>query len=218
LDIQTADQPWQVAYLPIDPTDLGRSYQEVIRVNSQSGKGGIAYSLEREYGLSLPRWLQVAFSRVVQNQAEVSGGEVSAEAIWQVFNDTYIHQLITHQSTARLGAFEHQRTTHDRIQAQLIFENETIKVSGEGHGVMDAFVQALQNHHGISINIQEYNEHALQEGSDAEAVSYIQVNINNQPYYGVAIHEDTVTASLNAILSATNQCMIESQRKLDDSL
>ena len=218
LDIQTDDKPWQVAYLPIDPTDLGRSYQEVIRVNSQSGKGGIAYSLECEYGLSLPRWLQVTFSRVVQNQAEVSGGEVSAETIWKLFNDSYIHQSITHKTTARLGAFEHQRTTHDRIQAQLIFEDETIQVSGEGHGVIDAFAQALKNHYGIIINIQEYNEHALQEGSDAEAVSYIQVNINNQPYYGVAIHEDTVTASLNAILSATNQFMLESQKNIDDFL
>jgi len=218
LDIQTDDEPWQVAYLPIDPTDLGRSYQEVIRVNSQSGKGGIAYSLEREYGLSLPRWLQIAFSRVVQSKAEVSGGEVSAEAIWQLFNDVYINQSIIHNTTARLGAFEHQRTTHDCIQAQLIFKNDTIHVSGEGHGVIDAFAQALKNHYGIAINIQEYNEHALQEGSDAEAVSYIQVNINNQAYYGVAIHEDTVTASLNAILSATNKFMSESQENTEHLL
>ena len=218
LEIQTDDKPWQVAYLPIDPTDLGRSYQEVIRVNSQSGKGGIAYSLEREYGLSLPRWLQVAFSHIVQNQAEVSGGEVSAEAIWQLFNDVYIDQPATQKTTAHLGAFEHKRTTHDRIQAQLIFEHETIQVSGEGHGVIDAFAQALKSHYGITINIQAYNEHALQEGSDADAVSYIQVNINKQPYYGVAIHEDTVTASLNAILSATNQFMFESQKKSEHFL
>lgn len=216
LDIQTDDKPWQVAYLPIDPTDLGRSYQEVIRVNSQSGKGGIAYSLEREYGLSLPRWLQVAFSRVVQNQAEISGGEVSSDAIWKLFKEVYIEPSMIDNTTARLGAFEHQRTTHDRIQAQLIFKAETRQISGEGHGVIDAFAQALKNHYGISINIQAYNEHALQEGSDAEAVSYIQVNINKQAYYGVAIHEDTVTASFNAILSATNQFMIESQRRRDD--
>jgi len=223
LDIQTDDKPWQVAYLPIDPTDLGRSYQEVIRVNSQSGKGGIAYSLEREYGLNLPRWLQVDFSRVVQNQAEVSGGEVSAEAIWQLFNQIYIEpiyndQPVTHKTAARLGAFEHKRSTHDRIQAQLIFKNETVQISGEGHGVLDAFASALKSHYDITINIQEYNEHALQEGSDAEAVSYIQVNINKQSYYGVAIHEDTVTASLNAILCTTNQFMLESQRNMDDLL
>jgi 2-isopropylmalate synthase len=215
LDIQTDDKPWQVAYLPIDPKDLGRTYQEVIRVNSQSGKGGIAYSLEREYGLSLPRWLQVAFSRVIQNQAEVSGGEVSTEAIWQLFNDIYIDSPASSKTKARLGAFEHKRTTHDRIQAQLVLKDETIKISGKGHGVIDAFAQALKSHYSIAINIQEYNEHALQEGSDAEAVSYIQVNINAQTYYGVAIHEDTVTASLNAILSAINQYMQECQKILD---
>jgi len=223
LDIQTDDKPWQVAYLPIDPADLGRSYQEVIRVNSQSGKGGIAYALEREYGLNLPRWLQVDFSRVVQNQAEVSGGEVSAETIWQLFDQTYIEpiyndQPVTQKTAARLGSFEHKRSTHDRIQAQLIFKNETVQISGEGHGVLDAFASALKSHYDITINIQEYNEHALQGGSDADAVSYIQVHINKQSYYGVAIHEDTVTASLNAILCATNQFMLESQRNVDDLL
>jgi 2-isopropylmalate synthase len=223
LDIQTDDKPWQVAYLPIDPSDLGRSYQEVIRVNSQSGKGGIAYSLEREYGLCLPRWLQVAFSRVVQNQAETSGGEVSTEEIWQLFNRVYIDPVdidspTAHKKTARLGAFEHKRTTHDSINAQLILKNETIQISGKGHGVIDAFVQALKSHYGISINIQEYNEHALKEGNDAEAVSYIQVNINKQSFYGVAIHEDTVTASLNAILSTTNQFMLETQKDFDHVL
>ncbi|MFT7371502.1 MAG: 2-isopropylmalate synthase [Oleiphilaceae bacterium] len=223
LDRQADDQPWQVAYLPIDPTDLGRTYQEIIRVNSQSGKGGIAYSLEREYGLSLPRWLQVAFSRVVQNQAEVSGTVVSAEEIWQLFNQVYIdpvdiHSPTSHKTTARLGAFEHKRTTYDRIHAQLIFEDETVRVSGEGHGVIDAFSQALKSHYGIAINIQEYNEHALQSGSDADAVSYIQMSINKQTYYGVAIHEDTVTASLNAILSTTNQFMLACQKSFDHAL
>ncbi len=213
LDIQTDDQPWQVAYLPINPSDLGRSYQEVIRVNSQSGKGGIAYSLERDYGLCLPRWLQIAFSAVVQNHAEVSGGEVSSQAIWELFHQVYIDQSSSNQPLVRLGAFEHKRTTHDSIQAQLILENETIRVFGEGHGVIDAFAQAIKKHYGALIDIQEYNEHALQEGSDAEAVSYVQVSINNQRYYGVAIHEDTATASLNAILSAANQFLLEFQQK-----
>ena len=205
LDIQTDDQPWQVAYLPIDPTDLGRSYEEVIRVNSQSGKGGIAYSLESEFGLSLPRWLQIAFSRVVQNHAEVSGGEVSAKTMWQLFNDVYIQPSVAVTTAARLGTFEHKRSTHDHIEAQLLFNQKPTKVVGEGHGVIDAFVQALNRHFGVNIRIQEYNEHALNTGSDADAVSYIQVNINMQTYYGVAIHEDTVTASFNAILSACNQ-------------
>jgi len=206
LDLYQPDQPWQVAYLPIDPTDLGRSYQEVIRVNSQSGKGGIAYSLERDYGLQLPRWLQVEFSGEVQRNAEINGGEVEPEAIWELFKETYIDGSF---APTRLGPFELKRTTHDHIHAQLLLESGMVEISGDGHGVMDAFVQALKAHYGLQVDIQEYTEHALKEGSDADAASYVQVNINGQRFYGVAIHEDIVTASLNALLSATNQFMVE---------
>ncbi len=206
LDLYDPEKPWQVAYLPIDPTDLGRSYQEVIRVNSQSGKGGIAYSLERDYGLQLPRWLQVEFSGEVQRNAELNGGEVEPAAIWELFKTTYINGSF---ASVHLGPFELKRTTHDHIHAQLLFEDSMVEISGDGHGVMDAFVQALKAHYGLQIDIQEYSEHSLQEGSDAEAASYVQVNINGQRFYGVSIHEDTVTASLNALLSATNQFMVE---------
>ena len=208
LALYEPDQPWEVAYLPIDPTDLGRSYQEVIRVNSQSGKGGIAYSLEQVYGVQLPRWLQIAFSGEVQRQAELNGGEVSPEAMWQLFNDIYID----HQTPIHLGAFELKRTTRDHVHAQLLIDDKVVEISGDGHGVMDAFAQALQNRYGFQIIIQEYSEHSMQEGSDADAISYLQVNIEGQPYYGVAIHEDIVTASLNAILSATNQFMVEQKQ------
>jgi len=211
LDLYQPDQPWQVAYLPIDPTDLGRSYQEVIRVNSQSGKGGIAYSLERDYGLQLPRWLQVEFSGEVQRNAEITGSEVAPEAIWELFKETYIDSSFT---PTRLGPFELKRTTHDHIHVQLLLESGVVEISGDGHGVMDAFVQALKAHYGLQIDIQEYCEHALQEGSDAEAASYIQVNINGQRFYGVSIHEDIVTASLNALLSATNQFMVEQHQAI----
>lgn len=208
LALYQPEQPWQVAYLPIDPTDLGRSYQEVIRVNSQSGKGGIAYTLEQQYGVQMPRWLQIAFSSVVQRQAEVNGGEVSAEAMWSLFNDTYTR----HQSPLRLGAFEMKRTTHDHVKAQLMVDDKTIDIEGDGQGVMDAFAHAIQHRYGLNISVQEYSEHALQAGSDADAISYLQMNIEGQVYYGVAIHEDIVTASLNAILCATNQYMLEKQQ------
>ena len=171
-----------------------------------------------DYGLNLPRWLQISFSGIVQNQAGVSGGEVSSEAIWQLFNQVYITPASPPQTSVRLGTFEHKRTTHDRIKAQLLCGDETLHIYGEGHGVIDAFAQALKEHYGLEIDIQEYNEHALQEGSDAEAISYVQVSINGQRFYGVAIHEDTVTASLNAILSATNQFMFESQKKSEHFL
>lgn len=208
LALYQPEQPWQVAYLPIDPTDLGRSYQEVIRVNSQSGKGGIAYTLEQQYGVQMPRWLQIAFSSVVQRQAEVNGGEVSAEAMWSLFNDTYTR----HQSPLRLGAFEMKRTTHDHVKAQLMVDDKIIDIEGDGQGVMDAFAHAIQHRYGLNISVQEYSEHALQAGSDADAISYLQMNIEGQVYYGVAIHEDIVTASLNAILCATNQYMLEKQQ------
>ncbi len=210
LDIYDPNQPWQVAYLPIDPADLGRSYQEVIRVNSQSGKGGIAYSLERDYGLQLPRWLQIVFSGEVQRQAEINEGEVSPVTIWQLFNETYINN----PSPFRLGAFEIKRTTHDHIHAQLLLDNDTVEISGDGNGALDAFAQAIQTRYGLQINIQEYSEHALQEGSDAEAVSYVKATIGGDPYYGAAIHEDIVSASLNALLNATNQFMLKQQQNV----
>jgi len=207
LDIRSADSPWQVAYLPIDPSDLGRSYQEVIRINSQSGKGGIAYSLEREYKVQLPRWLQIAFSRVVQKQTETGGGEISTDTIWDLFNATYIKQ----NQPASLGTYSFKRDTLDHLCAQLSFEGKINDISGSGHGVMDAFANAVQSHFACNIDIQEYSEHALREGSDADAISYLQVSIDEQVYYGVAVHEDIVSASLNAILSAMNQHLINKQ-------
>jgi len=204
LDIQRtkdSSSPWEVAYLPIDPADLGRNYQEVIRVNSQSGKGGIAYTLEQEYGLQLPRWLQIEFSREVQKQTELSGGEISSETMWNLFKKIYMDQAYP----LHLGAFELKRSTHEQMRAQIFSGTNMVEVSGEGHGVMDAFTNAIKNDYGYQIDIQEYNEHALQQGSDAEAIAYIQVNINGKRYYGVAVHEDIITASLNAVLYTVNQ-------------
>ncbi len=192
---------WDVAYLPIDPEDLGRNYQEVIRVNSQSGKGGVAYSLERDYGLQLPRWLQIEFSGVVQRYAESLGGEVTSDVIWELFKTQYVDQI----SPLRLGAFDVSRTTHDQIKAQLTTQSGTVEMTGEGQGVMDAFIQALASSQGLNVDVLEYSEHALSEGSRAEAVSYLQVTINGIRHVGVAVHVDIITASLNAVLSAANQ-------------
>jgi len=212
LDIQTnkdSSSPWEVAYLPIDPADLGRNYQEVIRVNSQSGKGGIAYTLERDYGLQLPRWLQIEFSREVQKQTELSGGEITSEAMWDLFKKVYIDQA----SPLHLGPFELKRSTHDQMKAQIFSGTNMVEILGEGHGVMDAFTNAIKKEYGYQIAIHEYSEHALQHRNDAEAVAYIQVDINGKRHYGVAVHEDIITASLNAILSALNQ-LIRSQQNI----
>ena len=201
LNLRKDDEPWDVAYLPIDPSDLGRSYQEVIRVNSQSGKGGIAYSLERDYGLSLPRWLQVDFSATVQGAAELSGGEVGSEQIWDLFRKSYIEQ----QTPVHLGPFEMRRSTHDSIEAQIFTANGVVNVAGKGHGLLEAFVDAINDNFSCDMKVLEFSEHALDHGTDAEAITYVQVNINGQRYSGVAVHEDIVTASLNAVMSAYNQ-------------
>ena len=201
LNQRNEDDPWQVAYLPIDPADLGRSYQEVIRVNSQSGKGGIAYSLERDYGLNLPRWLQVDFSSTVQREAEVSGGEVGSEQIWELFRQSYIEQ----QSPFHLGPYEMKRTTHDMIVAQIFTAHGAVSIDGKGHGLMEAFVDAINQQFSCDMKILEFSEHALDHGTDAEAITYVQLNINGERFSGVAVHEDIVTASLNAVMSAYNQ-------------
>ena len=203
LAIQTSDKPWQVAYLPIDPSDLGRNYQEVIRVNSQSGKGGVAYSLERDYNVHMPRWLQIAFSKQVQQHAETNGGEVSSEHIWDLFNKAYISQT----GPVSLGTFSFKRDVLDHLSAKIVVSNKPAQISGEGHGVVDAFSKAIQQHMGFSLEIQEYSEHAIEKGSDAKAISYVQVTINGTAYQGVSIHEDIVSASLNSIISAINQSL-----------
>lgn len=192
---------WDVAYLPIDPRDLGRSYQEVIRVNSQSGKGGVAYSLERDFGLQVPRWMQIAFSPIVQKVAEQQGGEISSDAIHSLFQEKYMQA----NSPVELISYTLARNTHDEIQAQLMVDNDYVSIKGAGHGAMAAFTDALSKHFGYAIDIQAYSEHALETGSESKAISYVQVIINEQSYMASSIHEDILSASLDALVKAGNQ-------------
>jgi 2-isopropylmalate synthase len=195
-------QPWQVAYLPIDPADIGRSYQEVIRINSQSGKGGVAYVLERDYGLSLPRWLQIDFSRAVQAYAEERETEVNSEEILALFEQTYLRG----EGAWRLGNFQVSRTEHqDQLQVELFEGNTGHTLSGSGSGVVSSFVDAMQRFTGQQIVLVEYSEHALSKSADAEAICYIQLNINGERYCGVGRSHDIIQASLNGILGAINQ-------------
>ncbi|MCG8610241.1 MAG: 2-isopropylmalate synthase [Pseudomonadales bacterium] len=199
---------WDVAYLPIDPADIGRSYQEVIRVNSQSGKGGVAYMLERDYGLALPRWLQIDFSPTVQQAAEVSGGEVTGAQIRQLFDQRYVN----HKAPVCIGAFEVKRTTHDELHAQLFIDGQMNELNGIGHGSLDALANGLKQQFGIDIVVQEYSEHAIKDGTsgtEADAIAYVQARIAGELYCGAAIHEDIMTASINALLCATNQYLAE---------
>lgn len=196
-----SDEPWDVAYLPIDPRDLGRSYQEVIRVNSQSGKGGVAYSLERDFGLQVPRWMQIAFSPIVQKVAEQQGGEISSDTIHKLFQTHYMQAT----TPAELISYTLARNTHDEIQAQLLIDNNYVTITGTGHGAMAAFTDALCQHFGYSMDIQAYSEHALETGSESKAISYVHVIINEQSFMASAIHEDILSASLEALVKAGNQ-------------
>jgi 2-isopropylmalate synthase len=194
-------EPWAVAYLPIDPADIGRSYQEVIRINSQSGKGGIAYVLERDFGLDLPRWLQIDFSSAVQAFAEENKAEVNSDQIFSLFEQTYMASAGAWQ----LGNYRVSREGQgDELQAELVSGAQTHKLTGSGSGVVASFVDAMQRFTGEKIVLVEYSEHALSKSVDAEAICYIQLNINGERYCGVGRSHDIIQASLNGILGAIN--------------
>lgn len=199
LDRYSDDQQWQIAYLPLDPSDIGRSYDEVIRINSQSGKGGVAYVLEKDYGLQLPRWLQIEFSKVVQEQAEIAESELSSATIYQLFADRYLRQ----DQPLHLERYQLERSDNDeQLQVVLRGEQQTIVSQGQGCGLIDAMLDALQSHFHCKLEVVDYSEHALTAGSQSDAVSYLAMKCNGERCSGVAIHQDVVVATLNAVLNA----------------
>jgi len=201
---QKVDEPWQVAYLPIDPKDLGRDYQAVIRVNSQSGKGGVAFVLERDYGLNLPRWMQVELSQLVQKASEDNAGEIDSKAIFQLFSDHYVMD----QDPVRLGAYRLDRSSYDTIEADVYINGHMQTLRGQGEGAISAFVDAWSRFSGQALNVVDYSEHAIGEGTDAEAVAYVQINVDGIRVSGVSFNKDTVSASLNGVLSAINRARV----------
>lgn len=205
---------WEVAYLPIDPSDLGRSYEEVIRINSQSGKGGVAYILEQALSIQIPKWLQIEFSQVVQAHAEKTGQEVTSDKIVTLFQDTYFHANTQWQ----LRSYEivQQGSEQEQISVRLMKSGHECQIKGQGVGVLDAFIQALRQQFSLQMNIVEYHEHALQPGSDARAMSFVRLNIEGQPFIGIAEHKDVISASLNALLNGVGLYLMmqdESARK-----
>lgn len=192
------DSLWEVAYLPIDPADIGRSYQEVIRINSQSGKGGVAYVLNRDYGLDLPRWLQVDFSSAVQTMAERSETEVQSKDIYDLFLETY------HLNGAPLfvGNYQLARDERvDRLTVQISGLEGTPTLLGKGAGVVGAFTDAISSHTGHKIIVVEYSEHTLGSDGDADAICYVQLAIDGSRVCGVGRSTDIVHATMSAILS-----------------
>ncbi len=206
LDIYEEGAPWEIAYLPIDPRDIGRTYQDVIRVNSQSGKGGVAYVLANKFGFELPRWLQIEFSRVVQKVTEESGQEIQPDRIWELFNQHYLSD----DKVLSLEDFSIEKHEgRETFNAQLDYFGQELQISGQGDGVLDAFVEGLKQVIKMDFEIMEYGEHALGQGADAEAVTYIQLKCEGRRYSGVAISKDIISSSLNAFMGAASQLLSE---------
>ncbi len=206
LDIYKEGETWEIAYLPIDPRDLGRTYQDVIRVNSQSGKGGIAYVLANKFGFELPRWLQIEFSRVVQQVTEVSGQEIQPDEIWNLFNQHYLNS----DKVISLEDFSIEKVEgRETFNAKIDYFGKELAIRGEGDGVLNAFVTGLKEAINIDFEIMEYGEHALGQGADAEAVTYIQLKSGGRRYSGVAISKDIIASSLNALMGAASQLLSE---------
>lgn len=206
LDIYEEGTPWEIAYLPIDPRDIGRTYQDVIRVNSQSGKGGVAYVLANKFGFELPRWLQIEFSRVVQRHTEQSGQEIHPDQIWDLFNQHYL----TNKKALSLENFSIEKCDgRETFAASIDYLGQPLEISGEGDGVLDAFVVAMTSAMKRDFEIMEYGEHALGQGADAEAVTYIQIKSDGKRFSGVAISKDIIASSLNAFIGAASQLLSE---------
>lgn len=207
LRLQQPDEPWQVAYLPIDPKDLGRDYQAVIRVNSQSGKGGVSFVLERDYGLSLPRWIQVELAQIVQSASEERAGEIESAEIRELF----VEHFVADQRPVQLLGYKLNRNGRDAIEATVLEEGAKCVLRGEGEGAISAFIDGWIRHSGQAVSVVDYTEHAIGEGTDAEAAAYVQLNVDGLRVSGAAMDYDTVSASLKAILSALNRA---SQRRV----
>ena len=205
-DARQPSDIWDMPYLPIDPLDIGRSYEAVIRVNSQSGKGGISYLLEHEYGFSLPRRLQIEFSQVVQSVTDLSGKEVRAADIWQIFEQQYLGDGRYRYDAHHL--VEDSKTASVTLACELCVDDAPIALEGQGNGPIDAFVHAMSRQTGHSISVVDYHEHALTGGANAQAVSYIEVKVDDgRALFGVGVDANIVTASLKAILSALNRAL-----------
>jgi 2-isopropylmalate synthase len=192
---------WAVPYLPIDPQDVGRSYEAVIRVNSQSGKGGVAYIMKADHQLDLPRRMQIEFSRLIQARTDAEGGEVTAAQMWDIFQAEYFARgplaLLDHYTSAAVES-------KDALTVEVRADGEARQLEGTGNGPISAFCDALDSI-GIGVRVLDYAEHALSEGSDAQAAAYVECSIGGRTLWGAGVDGNTVTASMRAVLSAVNR-------------
>ncbi|MEU8265754.1 2-isopropylmalate synthase [Sphaerisporangium sp. NPDC049002] len=200
------DFAWAVPYLPIDPKDVGRTYEAVIRVNSQSGKGGVAYIMKAEHGFDMPRRLQIEFSGVIQSHTDAEGGEVTPAQMWDVFRDEFLPNPA--KPWGRFGLLAHRNVSQvdekDAISADIRVDGQIREIEGVGNGPISAFVDALSSV-GVEVRVLDYTEHAMSAGSDARAAAYVECQVGTQVLWGIGVDANTITASLKAILSAVNR-------------
>jgi len=199
---------WDVPYLPIDPQDLGRSYEAIIRVNSQSGKGGIAYLMETEHHLELPRGLQIDFAQKVQAVTDLRGGELTADELLALFHEHYL----AHVGPYELRSYVHTSGDEDRIVGEVAVEGVPRPIEGVGNGPIAALVDAFERSFGIEIRLREYHEHAMSAAADATAAAYIEAEVDEEPVWGVGLHPSIVTASLRAVVNAVNRALAQRQQ------
>jgi 2-isopropylmalate synthase len=192
---------WEVPYFLIDPHHVGRSYEAVIRVNSQSGKGGVAYIMESEHQMILPRRLQIEFSRAIKRVADEAGTEIPSEKIWEVFCDEYFSG-----GPVELAEVEMETSgDRDKVTADLVLDGRRVTVTGAGNGPISAFVAAVRDGTGFAIDVLDYHEHAIDAGANANAVAYVETSDQNgATRWGVGIHENIATAGIRAVVSAMN--------------
>ena len=203
---KTNNPIWEVPYLPIDPSDVGRTYEEVVRVNSQSGKGGVAYLIERDHGLSMPRRLQIEFSQVIQKIADETGKEIIASEIWETFQKTYLN------NKGKFNFVEHHiksssssKSQEDLLKIKITEDGIEKQIEGSGNGPIDAFISALKNDLNLSVKISDFHQHAISTGSDAKAVAYIEIQNKGESSWGVGMHANTVIASFLSVISGLNK-------------
>jgi len=205
---QVDDFTWAVPYLPIDPKDIGRSYEAVIRVNSQSGKGGVAYVMKSEHQLDLPRRLQIEFSHVIQAHTDDQGGEVFPDQMWKIFVDEYLPSEDNKWGRFRFTSLNQSSTAGRDVElsVDLLDNQKQITLSGSGNGPISAFCNVMQSY-GVDIQVADYYEHAMSAGGDASAAAYLECSVNGGTYWGVGIDPSTTTASLKAVISAVNRAL-----------
>ena len=206
--IKKSNEPhWEVPYLPIDPSDLGRSYEAVVRINSQSGKGGVAYILEKDHGVSLPRRLQISLSSKIQDVADQSGKELLSHEIWSIFESNFIKNILDTQlkSFSVITSDKNQ----DEVKLEIMQDEKCIELSGTGNGPIDACIDAFKNLHKSDFSIADYHQHSLATGSDAKAVAYIEVSDGVNTKWGVGIDENTTKASFKAITVGIDKLISE---------